>query len=157
MPSSSSVGRGRAPLSLLVIAAILLAPACAPRTAATAADPKVDAPSASDNTSGEVERRPREPLQSLLQGRTAGVTVEQTPSGAIAVRLQGAESFMSGTAPLYVVDGTPFQAGPGGVLSGINPEDIESIRVLRYAHETAIYGVRGANGVVLITTKRPKR
>ena len=64
---------------------------------------------------------------------------------------------MAGTSPLYVVDGTPIEPGPGGYVTGINPEDIQSIRVLKYAHETAAYGVRGANGVVLITTRRPHR
>jgi len=56
---------------------------------------------------------------------------------------------------VYVVDDVPVQPGPGGALIVINPHDIESIKVLKDPAETGIYGMRGANGVILITTKRP--
>lgn len=58
-------------------------------------------------------------------------------------------------APVYVVDDVPVQPGPGGALIVINPHDIESIKVLKDPADTGIYGMRGANGVILITTKRP--
>jgi TonB-dependent SusC/RagA subfamily outer membrane receptor len=69
------------------------------------------------------------------------------------VRIRGPASFYASGEPLYVLDGSPIEAGPGGALSGINPWDIESIRVLKNPGDTAIYGMRGVNGVIVITTK----
>jgi TonB-dependent SusC/RagA subfamily outer membrane receptor len=86
-------------------------------------------------------------------GRFPGVTVMRTSDGGIAVRIRGTTSFMSGNEPLYVLDGIPIQAGPGGSLTGINPHDIASIEVLKNPAETAMYGMRGANGVIVIKTK----
>lgn len=159
--SSQTYGR-RAPLALALFTGILLGfvSACA-RPAATSeaqpeAAPQEDSTSAPGLASKEVEKRTHEPIESLLEGRTAGVSVVQNTDGSISVRIRGAASFYASTEPLYVVDGTPMQPGPRGALSGINPNDIESIKVLKYPHETALYGVRGANGVIVITTKRPK-
>ena len=87
-----------------------------------------------------------------LQGRTAGVQVTQNsraPGGSISVRIRGANSISSSNEPLYVVDGFPTSNG-----ADINPNDIESMQILKDASATAIYGARGANGVILITTKR---
>ena len=78
----------------------------------------------------------------------------QAPGGGIAVRIRGASSFNGSNEPLYVLDGFPMTPGPGGALTGINPYDIASIDVLKDAASTAIYGSRGANGVILIETKR---
>ena len=89
-----------------------------------------------------------------LQGKTAGVQVQQTskaPGGSISVRVRGSNSISSTNEPLYVVDGFPSTEG-----LNINPNDIESMQILKDASATAIYGARGANGVVLITTKRGK-
>jgi TonB-dependent starch-binding outer membrane protein SusC len=91
----------------------------------------------------------------LLQGRVAGVQITQTnaePGGNISIRIRGTNSITSGNQPLFVVDGFPG----AGDLSTINPGDIESIDVLKDASATAIYGSRGANGVIIITTKRGK-
>lgn len=146
--------------ALMLLAGILLwaAPACARRAATSQAEPEPAPPevaSAADMTSGPIEKRPQEPIQSLLQGRAAGVLVDLNPDGSVSVRIRGAASFYAGTEPLYVVDGTPFTPGPGGTLRGINPHDIESIEVLKYPPETSLYGVRGANGVIVVTTRRP--
>ena len=82
--------------------------------------------------------------------RVPGVQVVGRPGGGISVRIRGgSSSFLGGEEPLYVIDGFVFQGG----LSGINPTDIESITVLKNAGETAIYGMRGANGVILIKTR----
>ncbi len=108
-------------------------------------------------TSEDLERNPGQPIERVLQGRFAGVEVSRTPDGGIAVRIRGATSFNASTQPLYVVDGIPMQPGPNGSLTGINPYDIESIQVLKDAADTAIYGMRGANGVIVIKTKRPGR
>lgn len=103
--------------------------------------------------------------EQLMQGRTAGVQVSAAsgvPGGSVNVRVRGASSITAGNQPLYVVDGIPIIYGETGgavgqrtnALADLNPSDIESIEVLKDASATAIYGSRGANGVVLITTKR---
>lgn len=91
-----------------------------------------------------------------LQGRVAGVTVQTTswkPGSAAQVRVRGARSINASNEVLYVVDGTPIVDG----VDQINPNDIETINVLKDASATAIYGNRGANGVILITTKKGKQ
>ncbi len=88
----------------------------------------------------------------LLKGRAAGVQVRlnsNEPGGEISIRIRGASSLSSGNDPLYVIDG--FQTDIG---NQINPEDIQSLEILKDAAATAIYGAKGANGVVLITTKK---
>lgn len=107
----------------------------------------------------------------LLQGTVPGVQVTQSsgqPGSGAAIRVRGGTSINAGNEPLYVIDGFPVYNGDesvdAGVTSGekinplanINPSDIESIEVLKDASATAIYGSRGANGVVLITTQRAK-
>lgn len=87
-----------------------------------------------------------------LRGRAAGVHVTQNssaPGGSISIRIRGSNSISSGNDPLYVVDGFPMESG-----LDINPNDISNIQILKDASATAIYGSRGANGVVMITTKR---
>lgn len=165
MPRSSQKSPQRAPLALGISAGLLLSftIGCSSSTTMSQAEPDVEPqvqPQVSQtgepgDSSGAVERRSREPIASLLQGRTAGVIVTETPGGGISVRIRGAHSFYAGSEPLYIVDGTPFTPGPGGALTGINPEDIESIEVLKGPPETTLYGVRGANGVVIVKTKRP--
>ncbi len=108
-------------------------------------------------------------IETALQGRAAGVTVVKNsgkPGGGIDVNIRGRTSITASNQPLYVVDGIPIvngdnfdfaQQGIGGsnvsVLSDLNPEDIESIEILKDAATAAAYGSRAANGVVLITTK----
>jgi TonB-dependent SusC/RagA subfamily outer membrane receptor len=110
-------------------------------------------------TSEEIQRQGAadEPIEKVLQGRVAGVTVSRASDGGIAVRIRGAMSVYGNNDPLYVVDGMPIQPGPNGSLTGINPYDIESIQVLKDPAETAMYGVRGANGVIVIKTKKPRQ
>jgi TonB-dependent SusC/RagA subfamily outer membrane receptor len=93
--------------------------------------------------------------EELLEGRFAGVQVFRRPDGGIAVRIRGTTSVYGDAEPLFVVDGMPVNAGPGGALNGINPNDIVRIEVLKDIGSTSAYGMRGANGVVLITTRRP--
>ncbi|SHG81480.1 TonB-linked outer membrane protein, SusC/RagA family [Chryseolinea serpens] len=98
-----------------------------------------------------------------LQGRVAGVQITQNsgaPGGNVSVRVRGTNSINGTSEPLYVIDGIQI-ANSGNItdvspLSTINPSDIESVEVLKDASATAIYGARGSNGVVLITTKRGK-
>lgn len=121
----------------------------------SAAVPQDTVPNAGTVTADDVRRGSGQPLQEILEGRVAGVSVFRTSDGSLAVRIRGVTSFYGNNEPLYVLDGIPIQAGPGGTLRGISPYDIESIEVLKNPADTALYGVRGANGVILITTKRP--
>ena len=91
-------------------------------------------------------------FEDLLQGRVAGVAVSRNSSGGMSVRIRGAQSLYSDAEPLFIVDGMPLLSG--GQLSGIAPQDVDRIDVLKDAGATAIYGSRGANGVVVVTTKR---
>jgi len=118
----------------------------------------------------EINEIPASSVDAALQGRAAGVQVIQgsgaAGSGAL-IRVRGVGSISAGGDPLYVVDGIPITQDPfingdrGGQnnnpLAAINPQDIESIEILKDAAAAAIYGSRGANGVVLITTKRGRR
>lgn len=90
----------------------------------------------------------------MLEGRFPGVSVMRTPEGGLRIGIRGAASLRGDNAPLYVIDGVPVEPGPNGDLTGINPHDIESIKVLKNATDTTMYGVRGANGVIVIKTKR---
>jgi TonB-dependent starch-binding outer membrane protein SusC len=88
---------------------------------------------------------------SEMLSRIPGVQVLGGSGGSLTVRIRGTGSFMGGKEPLWVLDGVPIAAGAG--LSGINPNTIESITVLKDAGDTAIYGTRGANGVILVKTR----
>jgi TonB-dependent starch-binding outer membrane protein SusC len=131
--------------------------------------------SVSSIKSEDIKAMPVVSLEQGLQGRAAGIQVTQAssaPGGGVSVRIRGGNSINGGNEPLYVIDGFPIynnndEASPSGgrlggfrtapnALASINPNDIESIEVLKDASATAIYGSRGANGVVLITTKRGK-
>jgi TonB-dependent SusC/RagA subfamily outer membrane receptor len=116
----------------------------------------------------KLERIPANSFDKKLQGRVSGVQVTSLsgqPGGATSVKIRGGNSIMAGNEPLYVIDGilmesqqnfswigSPAENG----LSSINPNDIESMEILKDASATAIYGARGANGVIIITTKKGK-
>ena len=93
-------------------------------------------------------------VSDALQGRVSGVQVQNSgvPGGTVKSRVRGSGSINRSNDPLYVIDGIVRESG----LTGLNPEDIQSMQVLKDASSTAIYGSRGANGVVLITTKTGK-
>lgn len=99
----------------------------------------------------ELNAVPSASVTQMLQGRAAGVTVgnDNSPGGGTMVRVRGFGS-INNNSPLYVIDGVPTQ----GTLNQINPNDIESMQVLKDASAASIYGARAANGVVIITTKR---
>ena len=120
----------------------------------------------------DVKSLPITSFEQGMQGRVAGVQVMQgnsAPGGAPQVRIRGANTVLGGNEPLYIIDGVPVynsdlenQSGlnigtqPSNALATINPNDIVSMEILKDASATAIYGARGANGVVIITTKRGK-
>jgi TonB-linked SusC/RagA family outer membrane protein len=105
--------------------------------------------------SAELNQRPVANALQGMQGKAAGVDIQsnERPGQAGKVTIRGVRSLTASNEPLYVVDGIPLVSGG---IDNINPNDIESVDVLKDASATAIYGSRGANGVVLITTKRGK-
>lgn len=132
---------------------------------------KVRTGSISKITSKDIEKQPVTNVVAAMQGRMAGVNITQTsgvPGGGFEIQIRGQNSIRAeGNSPLYLIDGVPYSSETVGnsrttsimptlanPLNSINPGDIESIEVLKDADATAIYGSRGANGVVLITTKK---
>lgn len=104
----------------------------------------------------ELKAMPVKDALQAMQGKTAGVdiTSNQRPGTTGGITIRGLRSLSATNSPLYVVDGMPLQ---GSGIENINPSDIESIDVLKDASATAVYGSRGANGVVLVTTKKGKK
>lgn len=103
-------------------------------------------------SSASFREQPVNRLDQILQGRAAGVQVTNAtgaPGGSVRIRIRGSNSINGDNGPLYVVDGFV-----GADFSSINPEDIETLQVLKDASATAIYGSRGSNGVIIITTKK---
>jgi len=124
-------------------------------------------------TAKEIETQPVTNMLAAMQGRMAGVEIIQdsgVPGGSFQIKIRGQNSLRAdGNSPLYIIDGVPYSSEPIGYsqtsttlpsvtspLNSINPSDIQSIEILKDADATAIYGSRGANGVVLITTKKGK-
>ncbi|NRT12213.1 SusC/RagA family TonB-linked outer membrane protein [Flavobacterium sp. 14A] len=124
-------------------------------------------------TAKDIEKQPVTNVLAAMQGRMAGVSITQNTGvsgGSFDIQIRGQNSLRAdGNKPLYIIDGVPYASEalgsdltgtvlPGGIspLNSINPGDIESIEVLKDADATAIYGSRGANGVVLVTTKKGK-
>ncbi|WP_162304969.1 SusC/RagA family TonB-linked outer membrane protein [Sphingobacterium olei] len=105
----------------------------------------------------DLNKTPASSVDQLLQGKIPGVQVSISsgqPGAGATVRIRGNSSLSGSNAPLVVVDGFPW--GDAGDLKQINPEDIESIEVLKDASSAAIYGSRGANGVIMVTTKKAR-
>ncbi len=120
-------------------------------------------------SSKEIEDLPVSGVDGILQGQASGVQVSQnsgTPGGEMSVRIRGLSSISGSSQPLYIIDGIPVTTGNFGMIgyegqgssaiTDLNPNDIESISILKDASATAIYGARASNGIVLITTKRGK-
>ena len=111
-------------------------------------------------SSKDIEKIPVSGLDQALQGQVAGLQISSTsgaPGGNTNILVRGIGSVSGGNEPLFVVDGFPINnSGVGNPLNTMNPGDIESIEVLKDASATAIYGSRGSNGVIMVTTKRGK-
>lgn len=151
MPLSSRSIAALAVLTAAVSACAHRAPSTQPvvttGTSAPAKPNVVDA-NAIANSSGQ-------PIEKILAERVSGVQLGRTADGTLTVRIRGANGWAADKEPLYVIDGVPITPGPGGALSGVNPYDIASIEVLKDAVSTTMYGARGANGVIVIKTKKP--
>jgi TonB-dependent SusC/RagA subfamily outer membrane receptor len=108
------------------------------------------------SVSGEVaQRNSPTTIADMIDGRFPGVEVRRLANGGMSVRIRGTHTFKGDAEPLYVVDGVPQHPRSSGVLTDIDPQSVQSIDVLKDAGSTAVYGARGANGVILISTKRP--
>ena len=92
-------------------------------------------------------------IEDLLR-RLPGVSVARVGNGRLSVRVRGPDTLLGSAEPLLVIDGVPVERDTGGLLAGIHPSDVARIEVLRDAASTAIFGVRGGNGVIMITTRR---
>ena len=118
------------------------------------AQPHPARPDASTITSEDLQD-PHESIESVIQKKVPGVVVRRTDDGGIALQIRGAVGYGGKVEPpLYILNGLPFRPGPDGALTGINPLEIDTIKVLK-GPEAGIYGVDGANGVIVITTKQP--
>ena len=113
----------------------------------------------------DIENAPVQSFDRALQGRAAGVQITSAngiPGGAVQVRIRGVGSISAGTTPLYIVDGVQLNSNSSSTftssnpLNFLNPNDIESIEILKDAAAASIYGSQAANGVILVTTKRGK-
>lgn len=94
-------------------------------------------------------------VEELLAGRVPGLRVLPAANGGFTVRIRGITTLHGSAEPLYIIDGMPVTLLPGEGLNWLDPAEIFSITVLKDPAETSMYGVRGANGVIVIRTKRP--
>ncbi|HEX9347228.1 MAG TPA: TonB-dependent receptor plug domain-containing protein [Gemmatimonadales bacterium] len=106
-------------------------------------------------TEEEIDRAPGRSIGQLIMDRFPSVTVSETPDGGLRFHIRGVGSFMASSQPLCLVDDEPIDLSRGSNVRAINPHDIASIEVVQDPAGTAMYGVRGANGVIVIRTKRP--
>ena len=135
----------------LVAASLATTPAC---VSTQYKDPSAPQRSPSDSAAAANEGKS---MEDLFAGRFPGVTVNRAEGGGLQILIRGGNnSFYGGSEPLYVVDDTPLGPGSRGIVF-LNPQDIQKIEVLKNPADVAIYGVRGGNGVVKITTRRPGR
>ena len=101
----------------------------------------------------QARRTPTVRLVDLIQQRVAGINLSETSDGRIKVRIRGITSFTSDNQPLFVVDDVPVDPDPDGSLPGVTLTEIESIKVYKDPADTSRWGMRGANGVIVVRTK----
>ena len=153
---TSSIGRFGRGGSLLLATLLAGCSSPGPRSTETPA-PATQPGTAQEATSVDVRQSPNVPIEQQLMARSPGVVIGRSPDGSLTIRIRGGSSSVQGNnAPLYIVDGVPFSPSTDGGLSGINAYDIQSIRVLKDATDITMYGVRGANGVIVIKTKKAR-
>ena len=142
--------RSRAVAALAVVA--LSAVACAKRTP----DPRVPEPLRRATDTSSVAIGDSKSIENMFAGRFPGVVVTAASGGGLQIRIRGgSNTFYGSNEPLYVLDETPLPQGTGGIV-GVNPYDITKIEVLKNPADIAIYGIRGGNGVVKITTRKAR-
>lgn len=150
----------QAPLAVMLLWSLACAahngrvPAPEPSTAADSAR-RASAGASQTLTAEEIDGPRATRIEEVLQGRVAGVEVFRTPNGEYSVRVRSAGSFLANDEPLYVLDGVQIRGQTGrNALSALVVSDIARIEVLKDAAAAAAYGSQGANGVIVITTKR---
>ena len=151
-------------VTLLSASLVALATACAsappPRADGLVGDPPVAAPAPAPTnvvTSDDLERAGDangDAILKALMAKVPGLQIARTADGPLAIRIRGTHSVSANDEPLYIIDGVEIRPGPGGALSGINAHDIASIEVLKDAASLSFYGLRAANGVIVIKTKQ---
>ena len=145
-------------LSHRALAAVTIVPismliACASRGAGDTSP----APRRNASDTSSVANRDGRSTEDLFAGRFPGVSVSRAEGGGLQIRIRGGSNTLYGSdEPLFVADETPLPPGSRGIVF-LNPNDIEKIEVLKNPADIAVYGMRGGNGVVKITTKRPGR
>ncbi|MFW5955210.1 MAG: TonB-dependent receptor plug domain-containing protein [Rhodothermales bacterium] len=102
-------------------------------------------------TRKDIAEAPTRAIEEIIRSRVPGVHLVRSADGGFSIRLRGTQSIYASNEPLVVLDGMPLSSDGG--LGFLNPHDVESIEVLRDPASTAMYGVRGANGVILIRTR----
>ena len=139
-----------------IVAALLLGGCAHSGTQPERAEPE-PTPTAGVVTAEDIRQNPSQSIEQLIRSKCASCAVTVTPDGRITIRIRGQGTITGSSEPLYVIDGVPIDPGPSGALSGINPYDIETIAVLTEPTAITMYGSRGANGVIVITTKQAPR
>ena len=143
--------RARAALALVPLVTVLACASGGARSSETMPAPLAKPP-VSDTAS--IANGDGKTVENMLAGRFPGVTVTPVFGGGLQIRVRGgSNSFYGGSEPLFVLDEVALPAGSGGIVH-VNPYDIAKIEVLKNPTDVAIYGVRGGNGVVKITTKK---
>ena len=139
----------RLPLKVGLLAALV--GACSPKTKTPS---NAGSPVRQEEvTQEDIARAPTQSIEQQLMAKVPGVIVTRTDAGDVAIRIRGGSSAYGNNEPLYIVDGQAVIPGPGGGLSGLNPNDIASIQVLKDAASMSMYGSCGGNGVIVIKTK----
>ena len=131
-------------LALVIISAVLFS-GCAPVRGASAGDHPA--------SPGGARKAKGDTMDEIFAGKFPGVRVFRAPGGGISLRIRNAGTLYNDGEPLYLIDGVRVMSGSNGLLF-INPADIDTIEVLKDMASLSFYGIQGANGVVLITTKR---
>ncbi len=136
-----------------LLPALLMLAACG-RRHASPSTPESGNPPGTVLTADDIRRSPGQSLEQLLLARVPGLTLVRAPDGRSVLTLRGTTTFLGDDEPLVVVNGIALGPNASGNLAAIDVHDIETVQVIRDAAGTAAYGIRGANGVILIQTKQ---
>ncbi len=134
--------------------AIMVVPLSTLACASRGANDTSPAPRPNANDTSSIANSDGKTIETLFAGRFPGVSVTRTDGGGLQIRIRGgSNTFFGNDEPLYVVDDMPLPAGSRGIVF-LNPYDIQKIEVLKNPADIGVYGIRGANGVIKITTKK---
>ena len=135
---------------------VLSVPACSRRSSSPVTlEPEGPRPPGTVLTADDIRANPGQSLEQLLLARVPGLAVARAPDGRTILTLRGTTTLLGEDEPLFVVNGIALAPNSSGNLNAIDLHDIETVQVLRDAASTAAYGIRGANGVIIIRTKQP--